>query len=90
MTDLVVILIVLAVLGLFNLYCSVLILRRINIIKNTFAFLELRWQVHKHMRKYCELTKSEDGRVGFAYYGYWGSLILLVVAVVFVVLKGAA
>jgi len=65
--------------GLVNLYFSTQILRRVSIASTDVQvnFWELRWQVHKYMKKYCQLTREESGRIGFSWYGYWGSLIVL-------------
>lgn len=45
------------------------------------SFFEIRWQVHKQMKKYRTLTRSDAGHIGYAYYGYWVSLILMLACV---------
>ena len=67
--------------GLVNLYFSIQILRRVSAAEIKISFFEIRWQVHKNMRQYCQLTRAENGRVGAALYGYWVTLILLLLAV---------
>lgn len=69
------------VLGLVNFYYSVQILRRVAEEDGKMNFFELRWQVHKQMKKYCQLTRAESGRVGVACYGYWLSLILMLFSI---------
>jgi len=60
--------------GLANFVCSVLILRRLAAADIKVSFFEIRWQVHKHLPTYRRLTEAATGRVGLAYFGYWGSL----------------
>ncbi len=61
-------------LGLVNFYFSIQILRRVTQAEVKVGFFEIRWQVHKHMKQYCQLTRAESGRIGAACYGYWISL----------------
>jgi len=68
-------------LGVVNFYYSVQVLRRVSENDNKMNFFELRWQVHKQMKKYCQLTRDETGRIGADFYGYWLSLILMLVAI---------
>lgn len=74
-------LILLLVAGLTNLYFSIQILRRVSAAEVKISFFEIRWQVHKNLRQYCQLTRAENGRVGSALYGYWLTLSLLLFAV---------
>ncbi len=67
----------LLLIGLVNFYFSILILRKVSAAEIRLSFFEIRWQVHKNMRKYCQLTRAETGRIGVALYGYWGTVILL-------------
>lgn len=87
MSELIFLLSTLALLGLYNFYCSILILRRLKVVKGVLSFIELRWQVHKHMKDYCHVTRSEDGRIGAAFYGYWISLILMIGLVLWLLLQ---
>ncbi|GEM_PF-1141519 len=82
-------LIVLIVISLTNFYFSIQILRRVSAAEVKLSFFEIRWQVHKHMKKYRQLTRQDTGRVGFAWYGYWGSLLGMVglIALLFVLLS---
>ena len=73
------ILLLLLAAGLVNFYFSIMILRRVSAAEIKISFFEIRWQVHKNVRKYCELTRAEMGRVGGALYGYWVSLALMLI-----------
>ena len=68
--------------GMLNFYYSIQILRRVSIANVKISFFEIRWQVHKHMKNYKNLTRSEDGKLGFAWYGYWASLIAMLTTIV--------
>ncbi len=68
--------------GLLNFYYSIQILRRVSTAEIKISFFEIRWQVHKHMGKYREISRAEDGWLGSAWYGYWGSLIATLVTIV--------
>ena len=72
---------VLLVISLINFYFSIQILRRVAAAEVKLSFFEIRWQVHKHMKKYRELTRQDGGNVGFAWYGYWGSLLGMIVTI---------
>ncbi len=72
-------LIVLLLVSLVNFYFSIQILRRVSAAKVELSFFEIRWQVHKHMKAYRQLTRLDSGRVGFAWYGYWFSLLGMVI-----------
>ena len=74
-------LIVLFAAGLVNFYFSTQILHRVSAAEIKVSFFEIRWQVHKNMRKYCELTRAETGRTGAAIYGYWVTVILMLASV---------
>lgn len=79
----------LAVILLFavmNFYCSVQILRRVSNNDGKLNFFELRYQVHKHMKEYCRLTRAEDGRIGSACYGYWLSFLAMLAAIYWLIL----
>lgn len=41
------------------------------------GFYEMRWQLHKHLGTYRKITVEKAGRVGLPFYGYWGSLGLM-------------
>jgi len=69
------------VFAVLNFYCSVQILRRVSEQDAKMNFFELRWQVHKKMQLYCRLTRNDDGHIGFAFYGYWISLIVMLMAI---------
>ena len=71
------VLIVLFAAGLINFYFSIQILRRVSASEIRISFFEIRWQVHKNMGKYRQLTRAESGRAGGALYGYWFSLLLI-------------
>ena len=68
--------------GLLNFYYSTQILRRVSFANIKISFFEIRWQVHKHMKSYKQITRSEDGKLGFAWYGYWLSLIAMLATIV--------
>jgi hypothetical protein len=74
------------VVGLINFYFSVQILRRTLSPETAPSFFEIRWQVHRNMKKYKELTRSDTGKVGFAWYGYWLSLVAIVLIVLLSIL----
>jgi len=76
---------------LVNFYFSIQILRRVSAAEIKISFFEIRWQVHKHLKKYRELTRAESGRTGFAWYGYWFSLAAMLISVIWLcVLLGAS
>jgi hypothetical protein len=72
----------LLVTSLVNFYFSIQILRRVTAAEIKVSFFEIRWQVHKHLKNYCRLTRQDTGRIGAACYGYWVSLLLMLVSVV--------
>lgn len=63
--------------GAANLVFSLLLLRGLAAADVRVSFFEIRWQVHKHLKTYKELTRAQSGRVGFPYYGYIGTGICL-------------
>ncbi|MCK5914150.1 MAG: hypothetical protein KAG12_09740 [Desulfuromusa sp.] len=65
--------------SLVNFYYSIQILRRVSAAEIKISFFEIRWQVHKHMKKYRQLTRAENGRTGLPWYGYWLSLTAMIV-----------
>jgi hypothetical protein len=67
--------------GLINFYFSLQILRRVSESNAKMSFFEIRWQVHKQMKKYRTLTRDVGGHIGYAYYGYWLSLVLMLASV---------
>lgn len=71
-------LVALLVISLVNFYFSIQILRRVSAAEVKLSFFEIRWQVHKHMKRYRELTRQDTGRIGFAWYGYWLSLVAMI------------
>lgn len=73
-----ILLILLLLTSLVNFYFSIQILRRVSAAEIKISFFEIRWQVHKHMKKYQELTRAETGHIGFSWYGYWLSLVLMI------------
>lgn len=74
----------LLVAGLVNFYFSLQILRKVSAAENKISFFEIRWQVHQHLRKYCALTRAETGRLGFVFYGYWGTVLWMLLSVMLV------
>lgn len=73
--------------GFVNLVYSIQIVRRLAEADIKVGLYELRWQVHKHMKSYKQITLERDGRVGFPYYGYLVSLLLLIVLALMLVLS---
>ena len=65
--------------GAANLAFSILLLRTLAASGIRVSFFEIRWQVHRHLKTYKELTRRRSGRVGSAYYGYVGTAAALVV-----------
>jgi len=61
--------------GALNLACSILILRGMSAAGIKVSFFEIRWQVHKHLKTYRQITLNESGKVAWPYYGYQGSLL---------------
>ena len=61
--------------GALNLACSILILRGMSAAGIKVSFFEIRWQVHKHLKSYRQITLNESGKVAWPYYGYQSSLV---------------
>lgn len=57
-----------------NLICSILVLRGVAAAGIKVSFFEIRWQVHKHLKTYRQITLERSGKVAWPYYGYQGSL----------------
>ena len=64
--------------GIGNFFFSLRILRHLNNVGIKVGFYEMRWQVHKHLKSYQKLTRQQSGRIGLPFYGYWISLLGLV------------
>ena len=71
-------LILLLCFSLVNFYFSIQILRRVSAAEIKISFFEIRWQVHKHIKTYRQLTRAETGRTGLSWYGYWLSLAAMI------------
>ena len=67
-------LVVFLICGLANFFFSVMILRTLKAGGIRFGFYEMRWQVHKHLKTYKQVSTARTGRVGLPFYGYWSSL----------------
>ncbi len=80
-------LISLLVTSLVNFYFSIQILRRVTAAEIKISFFEIRWQVHKHLKDYCRLTRQDDGRIGRAFYGYWLTIVLMLLSVVVILVS---
>ena len=78
--------------GLVNFYCSLQILKTISTgsPEEQMNFWELRWQVHKFMKRYRALTRQGSPRDRFIWYLYWISLALMILSVVLLGLAGPA
>lgn len=73
--------------SLVNFYFSIQILRRVTAAEIKVSFFEIRWQVHKHLKDYCRLTRQDEGRIGRAFYGYWSSLLLMLISLVLILVS---
>jgi hypothetical protein len=60
--------------GAINFICSVLVLRGLAEAGAKVSFFEIRWQVHKHLKTYRQITMDKNGSVAWPYYGYHCSL----------------
>lgn len=60
--------------ALVNFICSILLLRGLAEAGVEVRFIEMRWQVHKHMKAYREITSTTTGKIAWPYYGYQASL----------------
>ena len=61
--------------GALNLTCSILVLRGMAAAGIKVSFFEIRWQVHKHLKSYRQVSLERDGKVAWPYYGYQASLV---------------
>lgn len=64
--------------GALNLACSILILRGMSAAGIKVSCFELRWQVHKHLKSYRQISLNQSGKVAWPYYGYQGSLLSMI------------
>ncbi len=76
---LLILLILLLCFSLINFYYSIQILRCVSAEEIKSSFFEIRWQVHKQMKEYRKLTRAKTGHIGFSWYGYWLSLIVMLI-----------
>lgn len=60
--------------GICNFISSILILRGMAEAGTKVNFFEIRWQVHKHLKDYRELTLERTGPAAWPYYAYKASL----------------
>jgi hypothetical protein len=60
--------------GIINFICSILVLRGMAAAGIKVGFFEIRWQVHKHLKTYRQITLEKTGKVAWPYYGYQSSL----------------
>ncbi len=60
--------------GIFNFFCSILILRGLTQAGIKVSFFEIRWQVHKHLKSYRKITQESSGKTAWPYYAYQVSL----------------
>jgi len=74
--------------ALANFVSAILILRELAAAGVKVGFYEMRWQVHKHLKTYKELTRERTGQVGLparlylvSLVGLIGSFLLLVLLV---------
>ena len=70
--------------SLVNFHFSIQILRCVSTAQIKVNFIEIRWQVHKHLKNYCRLTRQSQGHIGSAFYGYWLSLLVMLVSLGFI------
>ena len=70
--------------GIANFAVSLLILRALSEAGVKVGFFEVRWQIHRHLKTYKELSKSSTGRPGALYYGYYVTLGLLLLCIVLI------
>lgn len=64
--------------GALNFICSILVLRGMTGAGIKVSFFEIRWQVHKHLKTYRQVTLEGSGKVAWPYYGYKCSLAGLI------------
>ncbi len=61
-----------------NFICSIMILRGLAAAGLKVNFFEIRWQVHKHLKTYRQLTRQDKGHIAWPYYGYQASLAAVI------------
>jgi hypothetical protein len=64
--------------GILNFICSILILRGLAGAGIKVGFFEIRWQVHKHLKTYRQISRQRTGHIAWPYYGYQASLVALI------------
>ena len=64
--------------AILNFICSILILRGLAATGLKVNFFEIRWQVHKHLKAYRQMTLQEKGHIAWPYYGYQASLAAVI------------
>ena len=64
--------------GILNFICSILILRGLAEAGIKVGFFEIRWQVHKHLKTYRQISRQRTGHIAWPYYGYQASLVALI------------
>jgi hypothetical protein len=64
--------------AILNFICSILILRGLAAAGLKVNFFEIRWQVHKHLKTYRQITRQTHGHIAWPYYGYQASLAALI------------
>jgi hypothetical protein len=57
-----------------NFVCSILILRGMTQAGIKVSFFEIRWQVHKHLKQYRDISVKNSGKIAWPYYAYQASL----------------
>lgn len=60
--------------AVLNLICSILVLHGVSAAGIKVSFFEIRWQVHKHLKTYRQITLEKRDKVAWPYYGYQVSL----------------
>lgn len=60
--------------ALLNFLCTLFLLRGLIRAGITVSFLEMRWQIHRHMKRYREITAGRIGKIAWPYCGYQASL----------------
>lgn len=60
--------------AVLNFICSILVLRGMAAAGIKVSFFEIRWQVHKHLKTYRQITLERTGKEAWPYYGYQCSL----------------
>jgi len=57
-----------------NFVCSVQVLRELSAAGVRIGYFEMRWQVHKHLKTYRQISIDKEGRTAPLYYAYWVTL----------------